>query len=410
MVLNYLWIAFFLIAFVVALIKLLVVGDTTVFPSIVNAIFGAARNGFEISLFLTGILAFWMGIMRIGEKGGIVKVLSVVVGPLFRRLFPAIPRDHPVMTPIVMNFSANLLGLDNAATPMGLKAMEGLQELNPNKKKASDAQIMFLVLNTSGLTLIPINIMVYRAEAGAADPADIFLPILLATACSTLVGLIAVGLRQRLNFFDPVIIGYLVSIAAVLGGGMWYLQTLDQDTMQVVSANIAHVTLFSIIIGFILLGWKKRINVYESFVSGAKEGFQIAVKIIPYLVAILTAIAAFRASGTLELINQSIASMIADFGGDTRFIPSLPVAFMKPLSGSGARGMMLDIMEAEGVDSFAGRLASVMQGSTETTFYVLALYFGSVNIKNSRYAVTYGLLADFAGIIASVAIAYFFFG
>ncbi|MGB5979258.1 MAG: nucleoside recognition domain-containing protein, partial [Cyclobacteriaceae bacterium] len=337
-------------------------------------------------------------------------VLSVVIGPLFRRLFPSVPRNHPVMTPIVMNFSANLLGLDNAATPMGLKAMEGLQELNPDKKKASDAQIMFLVLNTSGLTLIPINIMVYRAEAGAADPADIFLPILLATAFSTMVGLIAVGLKQRINFFDPVIIGYLVAIATLLGGGMWYLQTLDRETMQVVSANIAHVVLFSIIIGFILLGWKNRVNVYESFVSGAKEGFQVAIKIIPYLVAILTAIAAFRASGTLDLINQTISGTIADMGGDTRFIPSLPVAFMKPLSGSGARGMMLDVMEAEGVDSFAGRLASVMQGSTETTFYVLALYFGSVNIKNSRYAVTYGLLADFAGIIASIAIAYFFFG
>ncbi len=409
MVLNYIWISFFILAFIVACIKLFVFGDARIFSELFDAVINSSKSAFEISIGLTGILAFWLGIVKVGEKGGMVNLMYKVVGPFFRKLFPEIPKNHPVLGPLLLNISANMLNLDNAATPLGLKAMEGLQELNPDKDRASNAQIMFLVLNTSGLTIIPINIMVYRAQMGAVNPADIFLPILLSTFFSTLAGLIAVSFYQKINLLDKTILLYLGSMTLFIAGLILYFQTLEQERMQQISETVSHFILFCLIIGMILLGLRKRNNIYDDFIEGAKEGFSVAIKIIPYLVAMLVAIGVFRVSGTLDFLVQGLAWFFQTIGLNTDFVGALPTAFMKPLSGGAARGMLLDTMSAEGADSFVGKVASVMQGSTETTFYVIALYFGAVNIKNTRYAITCGLIADFAGIVAAILLSYLFF-
>lgn len=409
MVLNYIWIAFFLVAFVVATIKLLVYGDVEVFPEMMGSTFDMARLGFEISLGLTGVMTLWLGLMKVGENGGVVRIMAKAVGPLFRKLFPDIPKDHPVTGSIMMNLSANLLGLDNAATPLGLKAMTQLQELNPKKDTASNPMIMFLVLNTSGLTLIPISIMVYRAQLGAADPSDIFIPILLATFFSTVAGIVAVSVMQKINLFNKVIMAYLGGFAVLVLLILWYFSTIPQEQISVVSSVASNVILFSIIISFISLALYRKVNVYESFIEGAKDGFKIAIKIIPYLVAILVAIGVFRTSGAMDFLIDGIGMMVAALGVNNDFVPALPTALMKPLSGAGARGMMVDAMNTFGPDSFVGRLASTFQGSTDTTFYVLAVYFGSVNIRKIRYAVQCGLIADVAGMIAAIFIAYLFF-
>ncbi|HET9276150.1 MAG TPA: nucleoside recognition domain-containing protein [Gemmatimonadales bacterium] len=410
MVLNYIWLAFFLIALVVGLVRLLFFGDTEVFTAMVNSTFDTARTGFEISLGLTGVLTLWLGLMTVGERGGAINALAVVARPFFRRLFPEVPRDHPAHGSIIMNFAANMLGLDNAATPLGLKAMQELQDINPVKDTASNAQIMFLVLNTSGLTVIPISIMVYRAQAGAANPSDIFLPILLATFVSTLAALIAVAVVQRINLLHPVVLAYLGALVALIGGTLVLFTRLPQEQVQTISNTVANVFLFGIVGGFILLAAIRRINVYEAFIDGAKEGFSVAIKIIPYLVAILVAIGVFRASGALDYLVSGLGRMVAALGLPTDFIPALPTAIMKPLSGSGARGMMVDAMQTYGADSFVGRLASTFQGATDTTFYIIALYFGSVGVRKTRHAVACGLIADFAGIVAAIFIAYLFFG
>ncbi len=410
MALNYLWIAFFLIAFVVGLVRLIFFGDVDVFPDMMNATFDSAKTGFNISLGLTGALTLWMGLMKVGEKGGMVKIMSRAIGPFFSRLFPELPKNHPAYGSMMMNIAANMLGLDNAATPVGLQAMKELQESNPNKESASNAQIMFLVLNTSGLTIIPISVMAIRATELAENPSDIFLPILLATFFSTLVGIVAVSIVQKINLWDKVIIAYLGSFTALIGGFIYWLSTLPKDQVDVVSKVGANVILFSIIIAFIAMALRKKLNVYDTFIEGAKEGFSIAVKIIPFLVAILVAIAVFRESGTMDFIVNGIGHFFAFWGFDTRFVDALPTAFMKPLSGGAARGMMVDAISTFGVDSFVGRMASTIQGSTDTTFYVLAVYFGSVGIKRTRHAVSCGLIADFAGIVASILLAYLFFG
>jgi spore maturation protein SpmA len=408
MALNYIWIAFFIIAFVVALIKLIFLGDMEVFPAMIQSTFDMSKTGFELSLALTGVLTLWMGIMRIGEKGGVVAIISRAVSPLFTKLFPEIPKDHPVFGPMVMNFSMNFLGLDNAATPLGLKAMTGLQELNADKDTASNAQIMFLVLNTSGLTLIPVSIMAYRATEGAANPSDVFIPILLATFFSTMAGLITVALYQKINLFNKTILAYLGSLTAFIVLVIYYFQTISQEQVQNISSVASSLILFGVIISFITLAFKNKVNVYEAFIEGAKDGFGIAIKIIPYLVAILVGIGVFRQSGAFEGIVEGLRMVFGLTGMNTDFVDALPTAIMKPLSGGGARGMM-ESMQTFGPDSFVGRMASIFQGSTETTFYVLAVYFGSVNIKNSRYAVTAGLIADLAGIIAAIFIGYLFF-
>lgn len=410
MTLNYIWIGFFLIAFVVALVKLIFFGDAEVFPNIVGATFDMAKTGFEISLFLTGIISLWLGIMRVGEKGGIIAVLSRAVSPLFARIFPEIPRNHPVFGPMLMNFSMNFLGLDNAATPLGLKAMEGMQELNPQKDTASNSQIMFLVLNTSGLTAIPISIMVYRAQMGAADPADIFIPILLATYISTLVGLVTVALFQKINLLNPIILLYLGGFTLFIAFVIYWFAGMPQEQLSRLSGIISNFILFSIIIAFLLMGMRAKINVYEAFIDGAKEGFKMAVMIIPYLIAMLVAIGVFRASGAMDYLVDGTAYLVGLTGLNTDFVGALPTAIMKPLSGSGARGMMLETMQTYGADSFQGRLASIMQGSTETTLYVVSVYFGAVNIRKTRYAITAGLIADLAGLIAAIFIGYMFFG
>jgi len=409
MVLNYLFIGFFLVALVVGLVKLIFLGDTEIFTAMVNSTFEMAKTGFEISLGLTGVLTLWLGLMRVGERGGAINALARVVRPFFQRIFPEVPPDHPAHGSIIMNFAANMLGLDNAATPLGLKAMQELQELNPDKDTASNAQIMFLVLNTSGLTLIPISIMVYRAQLGAANPADIFLPILLATYFSTIVGLIAVAVVQRINLFDRVVLAYLGAVTALVGLTLWFFVRLPEDRIQTVSTVVANVILFGIIGGFIALAMIRRVNVYEAFIEGAKEGFPVVIKIIPYLVAILVAIGVFRASGAMDWLVAGIGKGFAALGVNTDFIPALPTALMKPLSGSGARGMMVDAMQTYGADSFVGRLASTFQGATDTTFYIIALYFGSVSVRKTRHAVTCGLIADGAGVIAAIFIAYLFF-
>ncbi|MBT7125188.1 MAG: hypothetical protein HN899_08495, partial [Gemmatimonadales bacterium] len=394
MVLNVIWVGFFLVAFAVAAVKLLFMGDTQVFSSMVTATFDMAETAFEISLGLTGVLTLWLGLMRVGEKGGVIAALSKVVRPFFHRIFPEIPKNHPVHGSMVMNFAANMLGLDNAATPLGLKAMQELQELNPSDDTASNAQIMFLVLNTSGLTLIPISVMVYRAQMGAANPSDVFLPILLTTFFSTMAGLISVAIVQRINLFDRVVMGYMGGLTALIAGMLFYFSRLPQEQVQLVSTVVANVLLFGIITLFILMAAIRRVNVYEAFIEGAKEGFPVVIKIIPYLVAILVGIGVFRASGAMDLLVGGIGWSFAMVGMNTDFIEALPTALMKPLSGSGARGMMVDAMQTHGADSFIGRLTSTFQGSTDTTFYIIALYFGSVSIKKTRHAVACGLIAD----------------
>lgn len=409
MALNYIWIGFFLVAIVLAAAKLAISGDASAFSDIFNSTVDTSKLAFEISIGLTGVLSFWLGMVKIGEKGGLVQVMYRVVGPFFRKLFPEIPVGHPVLGPLLLNISANMLNLDNAATPLGLKAMEGLQELNPEKERASNAQIMFLVLNTSGLTIFPINIMVFRAQLGAANPADIFIPILIATFCSTLVGLIAVSIYQKINLFDRTILAYLGIISAIILGLVLYFGSLDEDQIRKQSTAISHILITFLIGGILFLGIRKKVNVYETFVEGAKEGFTVAVRIIPYLVAMLVAIGVFRASGALDYLVAALSWTFSGVGLNTDFVDALPTAFMKPLSGSGARAMMIETMNTYGADSFAGRVSSVIQGSTETTFYVLALYFGAVNIKRTRYALTCGLIADLAGIVAAIGISYLFF-
>lgn len=409
MVLNYIWIAFFVIAFVIALVKLIFMGDFEVFPEMMGSTFESSKTAFEISLGLTGVLSLWLGIMKVGEKGGMVNALARLLSPVFCKLFPDIPKGHPVTGSIFMNIAANMLGLDNAATPLGLKAMEQLQQLNTKKDTATNPMIMFLVLNTSGLTLIPVSIMVYRAQLGAALPTDIFIPILLATFFSTMAGIIITSLYQRINLLNKVMLLTVGGMSLAVAGIIWGFGQLDKDQMNIVSTTVANILLMTIIVGFIMAGVRKKINVYDAFIEGAKEGFQTAVRIIPYLVAILVGIGVFRASGAMDMIIDGIKWTVGVLGGNTDFVGALPTALMKPLSGSGARGMMVDAMTTYGADSFVGRLSCVFQGSTDTTFYVLAVYFGSVGIRYTRHAVACGLLADLAGVIAAIAICYMFF-
>ncbi|HAH22433.1 MAG TPA: hypothetical protein DCL77_01475 [Prolixibacteraceae bacterium] len=409
MALNYIWIFFFVIAFVIGLVKLIFFGDMNIFSEMMNSTFEMAKTGFDISLGLTGVLTLWMGIMKIGEKGGVVKVFSRIVGPFFNKLFPSLGKDHPAYGSIMMNIAANMLNLDNAATPMGLKAMKEMQETNPTPDTASDAQIMFMVLNASGLTIIPISIMVYRAQLGAVNPSDVFIPILLATFFSTLAGLLAVAWHQKINLLDKTILSYLGGLIAFIAAIIWFFSGLEKEQIQTISAVVSNLIIFSVIISFILMAFRKKVNVYEAFIEGAKDGFKTAVLIIPYLIAILVAIGVFRTSGALDWLISGISWAFRQMGVNTDFIPALPTALMKPLSGSGARGMMVDTMKTYGADSFAGRVASTIQGSADTTFYILAVYFGSVGIKNTRYALTCGLIADFVGIVAAISMAYLFF-
>ncbi|MBQ8269799.1 MAG: hypothetical protein IJZ22_01145 [Bacteroidaceae bacterium] len=410
MVLNYIWVAFFLIAFAIALCKLVFAGDVTVFPAIMTSTFDTARTAFEISLGLTGVLSLWMGIMKIGERGGLVSALARLLSPILCKIFPDIPKGHPAMGTMFMNFSANLLGLDNAATPMGLKAMQELQEINPRKDVASNPMIMFLVLNTSGLTLIPVSVLLYRAQLGAANPTDVFIPILIATTVSTVVGLIATSIYQRINLFNRTMMLFLFSIILFVAAGTWGMMQLSQVQIEVVSTSLANIILFSVIIIFIIAGVRAKINVYDAFIEGAKDGFSTAVRIIPYLVAILVAVGVFRASGGMDVIMGAVAWCAEKVGVGSDFVGALPTAIMKPLSGSGARGMMIDAMTTYGADSFAGRLACLFQGATDTTFYILAVYFGSVGIRKTRHAVACGLMADAAGIMAAMIVGYIFFG
>ena len=409
MVLNYIWIAFFVIAFVIALVKLIFMGDFEVFPEMMGSTFESSKAAFKISLGLTGVLSLWLGIMKVGEKGGMVNALARLLSPVFCKLFPDIPKGHPVTGSIFMNIAANMLGLDNAATPLGLKAMEQLQQLNTKKDTATNPMIMFLVLNTSGLTLIPVSIMVYRAQLGASQPTDIFIPILLATFFSTMAGIIITSLYQRINLLNKVMLLTVGGMSLAVAGIIWGFGQLDKDQMNIVSNTVANILLMTIIVGFIMAGVRKKINVYDAFIEGAKEGFQTAVRIIPYLVAILVGIGVFRASGAMDMIIDGIKWTVGVLGGNTDFVEALPTALMKPLSGSGARGMMVDAMTTYGADSFVGRLSCVFQGSTDTTFYILAVYFGSVGIRYTRHAVACGLLADLAGVIAAIAICYMFF-
>lgn len=410
MVLNYIWTAFFLVAFAVAAVKLVFFGDTAVFPAIMDSTFASSKTAFEISLGLTGILSLWLGIMKIGERGGLTDMLARTLSPVFVRLFPDIPKGHPVTGSIFMNIAANMLSLDNAATPLGLKAMEQLQELNPKKDTATNPMIMFLVLNTSGLTLIPVSIMVYRAQMGAAAPTDVFVPLLLATFFSTLTGIVVTSLYQRINLINRTMILFLGGLCAVVAGVICLFGSMNRETMGVVSTTVANILLFTVIVSFIIAGVRRRISVYDAFIDGAKEGFQTAVRIIPYLVAILVGVGVFRASGAMDMLIGAIRSAVEACGGDSDFVGALPTAMMKPLSGSGARGMMVDAMSTYGADSFVGRLSCIFQGSTDTTFYILAVYFGSVGVRHTRHAVVCGLLADAAGVAAAIAVAYMFFG
>lgn len=407
--LNLIWIFFFFSAFLTALFKLIFLGDQQIFSLVMAAMFSMSKTAFEISLGLTGVLALWLGIMRIGERSGFIQLLTKALSPLFSRLMPDVPANHPALAAMVMNISANALGLDNAATPLGIKAMKELQTLNPSKDTASNAQILFLVINTSAVTLFPVTIFTYRAQLGAANPTDVFIPILIATYVSTMMGLLAVSVVQKINLLDKVIFSYLAGFTLFIAAILYYFSLLSQQQMLAQSALISNVILFSLVISFIIAATYQRINAYEAFIEGAKEGFQTAITIIPYLVAMLVAIGVFRASGTLELVTDMIRALVHLFGLDPRFIDALPTALMKPFSGSGARAMMVDTMQIHGADSFAGRLSSIVQGSTETTFYVLAVYFGSVGIKNIRHAAACGIIADFAGIIAAIFIAYWFF-
>lgn len=410
MVLNYIWVSFFILAFVIALARMVFMGDMEVFPAMMNSTFDSSKTAFEISLGLTGVLSLWLGIMKIGERGGVINVLARMLSPVFSKVFPDIPKGHPVTGSIFMNMAANMLGLDNAATPLGLKAMEQLQELNPKKDTATNPMIMFLVLNTSGLTLIPVSIMVYRSQLGAAQPTDIFIPILLATFFSTIAGLIITSIYQKINLLNKVMVLTLGGMAAIVALIIWGFGQMSKDTMNVVSTSVANILLMTIIVLFIFAGLRKKVNVYDAFIEGAKDGFTTAVRIIPYLVAILVGIGVFRASGAMDMLVDGIGWCVSAVGGDNQFVGALPTALMKPLSGSGARGMMVDAMTTYGADSFVGRLSCVFQGSTDTTFYILAVYFGSVNIRYTRHAVACGLLADLAGVVAAIAIAYMFFG
>jgi spore maturation protein SpmA len=410
LLLNFIWVFFFLSAFATATFKLLVLGDTKVFAELMNAMFSLSKTAFDISLGLSGVLALWLGIMKIGEHSGFIDLLTKLLNPLFNKLMPEIPKDHPALGAMVMNIAANMLGLDNAATPMGIKAMQEMQTLNPHPERASDAQILFLVINTSSVTLFPVTIFAYRAQLGAANPTDVFIPILIATYMSTLTGLLAVAAVQKINLLDKVVLAYLGGITALVGGILAYFAGLDQSKMLQQSALVSHVILFSLVISFIAAAAYKRLNAYELFVEGAKHGFQTAIGIIPYLVAMLVGFGVFRASGALELITDGIRLLVNYAGIDNRFIDGLPTALMKPFSGSGARAMMIDTMQTHGADSFAGRLASVVQGSTETTFYVLAVYFGAVGINNIRHAATCGIIADLGGIVAAILVTYWFFG
>lgn len=409
MVLNYIWIAFFLITFIVALVKLIFFADFTVFPAIMQSTFDTSKQGFEISLGLTGVLSLWLGIMKVGEKGGVVNALARLLGPVFARLFPDVPKGHPVVGNIFMNLAANMLGLDNAATPLGLKAMEGLQELNAKKDTASNPMIMFLVLNTSGLTLIPVSIMTYRFQCGAAQPTDIFVPILLATFVSTLAGIIITSLYQRINLFNRTLLLTLGGMSVFMASIVWIFSRMDAATMNIAGSTTANVLLLLIIILFILAGIRKKINVYDAFIEGAKEGFSTAVRIIPYLIAVLVGIGVFRASGAMDWLIDGLHQLVAWMGAPSDWVGAIPTALMKPLSGSGARGMMVDAMNTYGADSFVARLSCVFQGSTDTTFYILAVYFGSVGVRHTRHAVACGLLADLAGVIAAIGICYLFF-
>ena len=409
MVLNYIWIAFFVVAFVIGLIQLVFFGNYDVFPAMMDSTFASSKTAFEISLGLTGVLSLWLGIMKIGEKGGMVNMLARVLSPVFCKLFPDIPKGHPVTGSIFMNIAANMLGLDNAATPLGLKAMEQLQELNPKKDTATNPMIMFLVLNTSGLTLIPVSIMVYRAQMGAAQPTDIFVPILLATFFSTLAGIIVTSIYQRINLINRTMLLTLGGASLLVASIIWGFSTMSKEQVDLVSTSAANILLMTIIVGFILAGVRKKVNVYDAFIEGAKDGFQTAVRIIPYLVAILVGIGVFRASGAMDWLIGGVKWTVEAVGGNTDFVGALPTALMKPLLGSGARGMMVDAMTTYGADSFVGRLSCIFQGSTDTTFYVLAVYFGSVGVRYTRHAVACGLLADLAGIIAAIAICYLFF-
>ncbi len=410
MVLNYIFVAFFAIAFVIGVFRLVVLGDIDVFPAMMNSTFESSKTAFEISLGLTGVLSLWLGIMKIGEKGGLIGALARLLSPVFSKLFPDIPKNHPVYGSMFMNVAANMLGLDNAATPLGLKAMEQLQELNTKKDSATNPMIMFLVLNTSGLTIIPVSIMVYRAQMGAAQPTDIFIPILIATFFSTLAGIVITSIYQRINLFNRVMVLTLGGMCLAVAAIIWGFSQLDKEMMNSVSTTVANVLLMTIIVGFIAAGVRKKINVYDAFIEGAKDGFTTAVRIIPYLVAILVGIGVFRASGAMDALIDGVKWTVAACGMNTDFVGALPTAIMKPLSGSGARGMMVDAMTTYGADSFVGRLSCIFQGSTDTTFYILAVYFGSVGIKNTRHAVSCGLLADLAGVIAAIAVAYLFFG
>ena len=409
MVLNYIWIAFFIVAFAVAVCQSLFAGNYGIWSEIMNASFDAAKNAFDISLGLTGVLALWLGLMKVGERAGLVAAFARLMSPLFSRLFPGIPKGHPAFGSMFMNISANMLGLDNAATPLGLKAMQEMQELNPKKDTATDAMLMFLILNASGLTLIPIGVMTYRAQMGAANPSDIFLPILLSTFIATFVALVAVCIRQRINIFDKVLIGWGAGFVMAIGGLMYFLSQLSQEEVARISSVFSNALLFTIIVAFVGVGLYKRINVYESFIEGAKDGFKTAITIIPYLVAILVAIGIFRASGAMDYIVEGFAAVFGWLGFDTEFVGALPTALMKSLSGSGSRGMMVDAMSTYGVDSFVGRVACTVQGSTDTTFYILAVYFGSVGVRKTRYAVSYALLADVIGAISAITVSYFFF-
>jgi spore maturation protein SpmA len=409
MVLNYIWIAFFLIGFIVALCQLIFGGNTQIFNDLVAAVFSNAKTGFEISLGLTGALTLWMGLLRVGEKGGVVAILGRLIGPLFQKLFPELPKGHPAYGSIMLNIAANMLGLDNAATPMGLKAMKEMQEVNPDKERASNAQIMFMVLNAAGLTIIPVSIIVYRTQLGAANPADIFIPILISTFAASVTGMISVAIVQKINLFDKVVLAYLGGLTAIVIGIIYYFSSLPKEQISSLSTLAANFTLMLIITTFIVLALIKKVNVYDSFIEGAKEGFNTAIKIVPFLVAILVAIGVFRASGAMDFIINGITAFFAFIGVDTQFTGALPVAFMKPLSGSGARGLMIDAMTTHGADSFIGRLACTMQGTTDTTFYIVAVYFGSVGIKNTRHAIPCGLLADLAGFTTAIFVAYLFF-
>ncbi len=409
MVLNYIWVGFFLIAFAVSLVKLVVFQDVEVFPSMLTSTFDMAKTGFELSLYLTGVMSLWLGIMKIGEKGGIVPILSKLVGPFFSRLFPEIPRNHPAAGSIIMNFSANILGLDNAATPLGLKAMKEMQELNPNKEVASNAQIMFLGLNTSGLTVIPLAIILDRSILGAANPTDIFIPTLIATSMATIAAFITLAIYQKINLLDTVLIGYLSIFGLIIGGSVYYFTTLSQVALQTQSNLISSLIIISVIVSFLILGLSRKLPLFETFIEGAKEGFETSIKVIPYLIAILVAIGVFRASGTLDYVVGGIGWAVSSLGWNTDFVQALPVAFLKPLSGGAAKGMMVETIKTFGPDSFTGRLASVFRGCTETTFYMLAVYFGSISVRKTRYALTVGLIADLAGIIAAIFVAYLFF-